>query len=171
MVIRFLIEAPKLFWRFIFLIVMIDINKAAIIESCLLKTANRIQEIQAAIDGANDAIVNDTKSSMGDKYETSREMAQQELSRLQQQLNQALQDQEILTNLPDQASTVVGLGSLVITNQFNYLLASSIGPVKEGEYTVMVVSKQSPIGALLFGKGISDEITFQGKSIKILAIQ
>ncbi len=150
---------------------MIDINKAAIIESCLLKTANRIQEIQAAIDGANDAIVNDTKSSMGDKYETSREMAQQELSRLQQQLNQALQDQEILTNLPDQASTVVGLGSLVITNQFNYLLASSIGPVKEGEYTVMVVSKQSPIGALLFGKGISDEITFQGKSIKILAIQ
>lgn len=150
---------------------MMDIDKTAIIESCLLKTANRIQEIQAAIDGANDAIVNDTKSSMGDKYETSREMAQQELSRLQQQLNQALQDQEILTNLPDQASSVVGLGSLVITNQFNYLLASSIGPVKLGEHTVMVVSKQSPIGALLFGKGISDEITFQGKLIKILAIQ
>ena len=30
---------------------------------------------------------NDTKSSMGDKYETSREMMQQEITRIQNQLN------------------------------------------------------------------------------------
>ena len=150
---------------------MIDIDKTAIIESCLLKTANRIQEIQAAIDGANDAIVNDTKSSMGDKYETSREMAQQELSRLQQQLNQALQDQEILTNLPDQASSVVGLGkfgdyeSIQLPLSKFHRTSETWGAHRDGGVQAIADWR------FIVWKGILDEITFQGKSIKILAIQ
>jgi len=143
------------------------IDKKEIVELCLEKTQKRVNEIQVAIDAANDAIVNDTKSSMGDKYETSREMAQQELSRLQSQLNQANRDLDILINLPDSTNAIVGMGSLVITNQFNYLLATSIGPLKVGSETVMVVSKQSPIGEALFGKKVLDEVQFNGKTFQI----
>ncbi|WP_312139306.1 hypothetical protein [Sphingobacterium sp.] len=143
------------------------IDKKEIVELCLEKTQKRVDEIQVAIDAANDAIINDTKSSMGDKYETSREMAQQELSRLQSQLNQANRDLDILINLPESTNAIVGMGSLVITNQFNYLLATSIGPLKVGSETVMVVSKQSPIGEALFGKKVLDEVQFNGKTFQI----
>ncbi len=143
------------------------IDKKEIVELCLEKTQKRVNEIQVAIDAANDAIVNDTKSSMGDKYETSREMAQQELSRLQSQLNQANRDLDTLINLPESTHAIVGMGSLVITNQFNYLLATSIGPLKVGSETVMVVSKQSPIGEALFGKKVLDEVQFNGKTFQI----
>ena len=36
---------------------------------------------------------NDTKSSMGDKYETGREMLQQEINNIQRQLNEVLNQQ------------------------------------------------------------------------------
>lgn len=143
------------------------IDKKEIVELCLEKTQTRVNEIQVAIDAANDAIINDTKSSMGDKYETSREMAQQELSRLQSQLNQANRDLDILINLPESTNALVGMGSLVMTDQFNYLIATSIGPLKVGDETVMVVSKQSPIGEALFGKKNNDEVNFNGKAFKI----
>ena len=42
---------------------------------------------------------NDTKSSMGDKYETSREMMQQEITRIQNQLNEVLIQQEIFSKI------------------------------------------------------------------------
>lgn len=143
------------------------IDKKEIVELCLEKTQTRVDEIQVAIDAANDAIINDTKSSMGDKYETSREMAQQELSRLQSQLNQANRDLDILINLPESTNALVGMGSLVMTDQFNYLIATSIGPLKVGTETVMVVSKQSPIGETLFGKQVHDVVNFNGKTFKI----
>lgn len=143
------------------------IDKKEIVELCLEKTQTRVDEIQVAIDAANDAIINDTKSSMGDKYETSREMAQQELSRLQNQLNEANRDLDILINLPESTNALVGMGSLVMTDQFNYLIATSIGPLKVGTETVMVVSKQSPIGETLFGKKAHDEVNFNGKTFKI----
>ncbi|MGN0021244.1 MAG: hypothetical protein ACI35Z_10640 [Sphingobacterium hotanense] len=143
------------------------IDKKEIVELCLKKTQTRVDEIQVAIDAANDAIINDTKSSMGDKYETSREMAQQELSRLQSQLNQANRDLDILINLPESTNALVGMGSLVMTDQFNYLIATSIGPLKVGTETVMVVSKQSPIGETLFGKQVHDVVNFNGKTVKI----
>lgn len=144
------------------------IDKEVWIKEAIQKTVSRINDISAAMDTANDSLVNDTKSSMGDKYETSREMAQQELSRLQQQWKQAQQDLDTLQHLPLEPLKLVGLGSLVVTNQFNYLLSISIGPMKIDQETVMVISKESPIGKLLIGKKIGDTLTFNGKEIKIM---
>ncbi len=143
------------------------IEKEVWIREAIQKTQSRISDISAAMDTANDSLVNDTKSSMGDKYETSREMAQQELSRLQQQWKQAQQDLDTLHNLPIEPLKLVGLGSLVVTNQFHYLLSISIGPMKIDQETVMVISKESPIGKLLLGKKVGDSLTFNGKEIKI----
>ena len=143
------------------------IDKSRWIQEITLRTEARLKEILAAMDLANDSLVNDTKSSMGDKYETSREMAQQELTRLQQQLKQVENDLAILQLLPTESTNFVALGSLVVTNQFNYLISISIGQVKFEDEVLMVISKESPIGKLLLGKSRGDKIVFNGNEIII----
>ncbi|MGN5954084.1 hypothetical protein ACP6L2_05655 [Sphingobacterium lactis] len=143
------------------------IDKSCWIQEITLRTEARLKEILAAMDLANDSLVNDTKSSMGDKYETSREMAQQELTRLQQQLKQVENDLTILQLLPPESTNIVALGSLVVTNQFNYLISISIGQVKFEDEVLMVISKESPIGKLLLGKSRGDKIVFNGNEIII----
>jgi len=143
------------------------IDKSRWIQEITLRTEARLKEILAAMDLANDSLVNDTKSSMGDKYETSREMAQQELTRLQQQLKQVENDLAILQLLPTESTNIVALGSLVVTNQFNYLISISIGQVKFEDEVLMVISKESPIGKLLLGKSRGDKIVFNGNEIII----
>lgn len=144
------------------------IDKSRWIQEITLRTEARLNEILAAMELANDSLVNDTKSSMGDKYETSREMAQQELTRLQQQLKQVENDLATLQLLATESNNIVALGSLVVTNQFNYLISISIGQVKFEEEVLMVISKESPIGKLLLGKSRGDQITFNGNEINII---
>ncbi|WP_156309169.1 3-oxoacyl-ACP synthase [Sphingobacterium endophyticum] len=144
-----------------------DWNKDEIVELCMEKCLSRMQDIKSAMDTAQDAIMNDTKSSMGDKYETSREMAQQEISRLQHQLSQAELDIEKLKTLNLKPSQTVMVGSVVETSQFDYFIAISIGPLKINDRTIMVVSKESPIGNILMGKQTSNLINFNGKTLSI----
>ncbi len=144
-----------------------DWNKEELVELCMEKCLSRLQNIQSAMETAQDAIINDTKSSMGDKYETSREMAQQEISRLQHQLSQAQLDIEKLKSLNLKPSQTVLVGSIIETSQFDYFIAISIGPLKINDRTIMVVSKESPIGNILMGKQTSDMINFNGKSLTI----
>ncbi len=147
-----------------------DWNKEEVVGYCLEKCRNRVQEIQSAMDSAQDAILNDTKSSMGDKYETSREMAQQEISRLQNQLKQAEIDLDKINYLDLNSSELVRMGSIVQTDQFDYFIAISIGAVKIKEKTIMIISKESPIGNLLFGKKENETVQFNNKTITIQKI-
>ena len=54
-----------------------------------LRTTTQLEAAQLAINEAQKASNDDTKSSAGDKYETGREMAQQETNRNLAQLNEA----------------------------------------------------------------------------------
>src|SRR5690606_34605032 len=144
-----------------------DWNKEEVVGYCLEKCKNRVEEIKSAMDSAQDAILNDTKSSMGDKYETSREMAQQEISRLQNQLKQAEMDLEKINGLDLNPSELVRMGSIVQTDQFDYFMAISVGAVKIKDKTLMVISKESPIGKSLFGKKVKESIQFNNKTITI----
>jgi hypothetical protein len=72
---------------------------------------------------------NDTKSSMGDKYETSREMLQQEINNLQIQLNEHLKSQKILKNINPNPHKVVSLGSWVETDKGKFFIAISLGEI------------------------------------------
>ena len=59
------------------------------------KLSEKIQTFEKLI-AETRASNNDTKSSMGDKYETGREMLQQEINNLQVQLNEVLKQQDFL---------------------------------------------------------------------------
>lgn len=62
-------------------------KKLEILETVRDKVLEKIEYLDRLISETR-ASSNDTKSSMGDKYETGREMLQQEINKLQTQLNE-----------------------------------------------------------------------------------
>ena len=61
--------------------------KKKLYDLCIAYVQGRMDEAKLAIDEAQKASNDDTKSSAGDKYETGREMMQQETDRNMAQLN------------------------------------------------------------------------------------
>jgi len=139
-----------------------DIKKS-VLEVALQRTNERIAMIESALETARDSSNDDTKSSAGDKYETSREMIQQDINRYQGQLLEANKDLLQLTNnataIAD-ATDFVKLGSLVKTNVGLYFIATSIGALKIGDMNVFAISPVSPIGQLLMSKKTGESFLF-----------
>ena len=105
---------------------------------------------------------------MGDKYETSREMAQAEWNKLQERKGQiALQIhqlQQIQTESPHQ---MVAQGSLVITPTLQLLFAIPFGNFTFNGETWMCVSLQSPIGQAFSGKKTGEVVHFNQTTFPI----
>lgn len=147
--------------------------KGEVLDIALKRTRERITMIESALETARDSSNDDTKSSAGDKYETSREMIQQDINRYQKQLAEANKDLQQLVNIEsiiDDATDVARVGSLVQTNVALYLIATSIGAVKIGDSNIFVISPASPIGQLLIGKKIGNSFVFNNVNQKVIAI-
>lgn len=144
-------------------------NREDILEACFGYVQGRIKEITVAIDSANNSLSEDTKSSAGDKYETSREMIQQDLSRFQQQLSLANEDLQSLERIKhsNKTSSMLSIGSLVeVNNSGWYFIAVSIGRLPTYP-NVYVISPKSPIGKLFLGKTVGDKVAFNNQSFII----
>ncbi|HEY5327277.1 MAG TPA: 3-oxoacyl-ACP synthase, partial [Mucilaginibacter sp.] len=109
---------------------MSDLKKE-LYSQCLNYVQERMEAAQQAIDEAQRASNDDTKSSAGDKYETGREMMQQETNRNIGQLTEANKLKIALNKInPDAITDKAGAGSLVITNNGNFYVAVSAGILK-----------------------------------------
>lgn len=128
--------------------------------------ADKINYLEHLIDDLR-ASNTETKSSMGDKYETSREMLQQEITRIQNQLNEVLMQQESFLKIGVKESQIIVDGSYIETSLGNFVIACSLGEIKFENQKIFVLSKQTPLGQLLLGKKIGDVIEMNGKSIII----
>ncbi|MBS3915902.1 MAG: hypothetical protein KG003_15505 [Bacteroidetes bacterium] len=127
--------------------------------------------IQQLIADARAASNNDTKSSMGDKYETTREMMQIEINKLQLQLQECGQMLLALKVIdPEKRSEIAESGALVFTDKINFFIATGIGRVQVENQSWMVVSSSSPIGKSMQGKKVGDLLTTQAFHAKILQI-
>lgn len=129
---------------------------------------DRISVLEIAVTNAQASAASETKSSMGDKYETARAMAQQEADHSRSQLGEAIALKNLLDQCPAKApGETVSTGSIVYTNQHRYFIAIPIGAVQIGEHTFFVISRMSPIGKLLMGKRAGDQFAWQGNPITI----
>ena len=138
--------------------------KKDLYQQCLAFVEARIRPAEQAIISAREAAADDTKSSAGDKYETTREMMQQEISRNQMQLMEARKLKHALSQIsPDKQHDTVSNGSIVITDQGNFYLAISAGQLKRDTETYFAVSPYSPIGKKLLGLKVGDSFEFNGK--------
>ena len=138
---------------------------------CLSFATERINAAKKAIILAQEASVDDTKSSAGDKYETTREMMQQEISRNQAQLHEANKLKIALSALnSDKLHTVVQAGSIVKTNHGNFYISISAGQIKISDQTFFAISPVSPMGKALMNLKKGTEFEFNQKHFKILEI-
>lgn len=138
--------------------------KGILYKLCLNFIEERIQTAETALRQAREASNDDTKSSAGDKYETSREMMQQDIDRNKRLLMDAEENQRLLLSIKDSpASEVTRNGSLVVTDQGIFYLSISAGQLRFEDKTYFAVSSASPIGKMLLGKGKGDKFDFNSR--------
>lgn len=132
------------------------------------KVQQQITLLQSAIQSIEESRNNETKSSVGDKYETGRAMMQQELFRKQEQLQQAIEIKMQLNSLePAISHATIQLGSLVKTTQGYYYISVGLGRIIVDKATYFAISTLSPLGQLLVGKQKGEKIEFRGKKIGV----
>lgn len=131
-------------------------NKHEILQVVQNKLSAKIDNLTRLITETR-AANNDTKSSMGDKYETSREMVQQEINNLQIQLNENLKSLNSLKSINTQPHPIVGLGSLIETENGFFYIAISLGEIRYEDKKVFVISTESPLAKAILGKRQGEE--------------
>ncbi len=142
---------------------MSDLKKE-LYDLCVAHVRRSMDAAELAIQEAQKASNDDTKSSAGDKYETGRAMMQQETNRNLAQLNEANKLMVALNRISTNGTSAIAeLGSVIITNNGNFYLAISAGSLPLAGKTYFAVSPGSPVGLKLNGKKKGDSFTLNSK--------
>ena len=143
-------------------------QKTLLIKELTNTISHKVLTIDNEILGLIGSRDSDTKSSVGDKHETTRAKIQSEIDRLSKQ-KQLLVNQ--LHNLKSIDLTkkhkAVSFGSLVFTNQGIYFISIGIGQYTFDNNSYYVISSESPIGQLLHNKQVGNDFLFRNKVYKI----
>jgi hypothetical protein len=149
-----------------------DILKSALYEACLRFIDARIETAETALAQAQEASNDDTKSSAGDKFETTREMMQQDIFRNKRLLADAQQNLTLLNSLVDvPTAEIVKNGSLVETSQGVFYVSISAGQLTVEGKTAFAISAASPVGQLMLGKRVGETFSFNQKDFEIIDIR
>ncbi|MDX2002571.1 MAG: hypothetical protein SFW35_09060 [Chitinophagales bacterium] len=143
-------------------------DKSEIQQRCLQMATEMVSQAEQSINDLQEALLSETKSSVGDKYETARAMLHEEQAKARQHLQYAtgLLQQITAINL-SQAASRIGLGSLVITSQGNYYISAPLGKLFEEVYAI---SPLSPMAKALWGLKVMDEVPFNGRTVKVISV-
>ena len=144
--------------------------KQLLYQHCTNFVARRTNELTKEINLLQESAGSETKSSMGDKYETGREMITQEINRLSQQLQQLGGMQKVLDQLDLTSAPKVQLGSLVHTSGGIYFLGIPAGKIDLEGRSYFIVSPGSPVGKLLWDKVVGDKVTLGNRQLEVLGV-
>ena len=146
--------------------------KKQVLEKLIYILDNRIEESKIALKAAKDSRDSETKSSVGDKYETGRAMVQIEIGKYQDQLEKSLKLKNAVAQIePEKKSSSVDFGSLVVTNHGKYMVSVGLGVIEVDKEKYFAISLASPLGKELDGKRVGDKLVFQGREIEIVEIK
>ena len=138
--------------------------KIKLYEACLNAIGQRIQTAQTAMQSAEESRNNETKSSVGDKYETGRAMMQNERERNKVQLINAMQLKQALQQIdPGKKYDKVQVGSLLKTNQGYYFVAIGLGKIALENETFYVISPKAPLGIYFMNLVVGSKTVFQNR--------
>lgn len=147
-------------------------SKELVHEACYLLLKEKIEVIKKKTETICHALLSETKSTAGDKHETSRAMLQLEREQSGLKIAQYLSELEILKQIDSQnLNRVVALGSLVYTTHLNFYIAIALGEINVDKKQFYAISLKSPIGSLLLGKQKGDTISFRNQTFTILKIE
>lgn len=121
----------------------------------LSKLSYLMTNLKQAIDSRN----SDTKSSAGDKFETSREMAQIEIQKIETEISKT---QQFFTDLASKAS------QLIITDKGAFLISIPFGKLMVSGTEVFCISKNAPITKHLINTKKNDYFFYNDMKYNII---
>ncbi|TLX70249.1 3-oxoacyl-ACP synthase [Labilibacter sediminis] len=142
--------------------------KAQLLSESIEILNQKIDMLQDVIQSARESRDSDSKSSVGDKYETNRAMMHIEIDKNQALLNTTLKLKNELSKIkPEAENRQVEFGSVVYTSNGNYFTTVALGKLGIEKEVFYAISLASPIGKAMVGKKKGETFTFQNKEITI----
>jgi transcription elongation GreA/GreB family factor len=131
----------------------------------------KINVLKKQADDLQQSIASETKSSVGDKYETSRAMLHLEQEKNNHYLREAQDQRSVLHILEHHTPTQkVTAGSLVKTNKGWFFISGAFGKASLDIGIVMAISSISPLGKSLADHKVGDSIKVLETTYTIEAI-
>jgi transcription elongation GreA/GreB family factor len=146
-------------------------EKEELLRMAISQLMDRINFAGMAMKSAQEAANDEGKSSVGDKYETSRAMGQIDTEMNARQLDEAQRElshlQKIITS---EINEEVIDGSVVETDSQKFFISTGLGlqPYKKSQ--IAFISLSSPLGKILNGKKEGEQISFNGKSYSLKSV-
>lgn len=147
-------------------------NKQSYWTATMNHLTEKIAVIETALKDTQDSANSDTKSSAGDKHETSRAMAHIENERLATQLKVLQIQVETLQKInPTIQGISVNFGSLVFCGELRFFLSVGLGKIKHNRTGFFAIATNSPVGTSLLGKKVGDLIQIGNKKNTITHVE
>jgi hypothetical protein len=142
--------------------------KQRVYSACLELVNEKLKYLNPALDEWTAGAQNDSKSSAGDKHETTRAMMQLEHEKIGRQREEFLRLKKELERIViARYSGEVIKGSLIKTNNGYLFLAIAIGKINIEDIPVTTLSPQSPLGQKLAGKREGSTVEMNGLIFRI----
>jgi transcription elongation GreA/GreB family factor len=150
---------------------MTSIKKLSIHNVALELVREKITMLKTLLEDNREGLVSDTKSTAGDKHETSRAMGHLEQEKLNAQFLEAEKLLSLLSSIDlERKIEKVQMGSIIETTMGSFYLSVGLGQIKVENETIYCISPQSPIGSILLSKEKGDNINWQNTTIQILNV-
>lgn len=144
------------------------INKEVLLASCHEVIDQKLFLAKQTMEMAQESANEENKSSVGDKYETGRAMAQQERDKAAVQLTELNKLKRILHTIDAKEENLkVEPGALVTTNQGLFYIATSVGQIDIDNEKVFVISPISPLVQAMLGRAKGDEVELNSRKFII----
>ncbi|MCM4160127.1 transcription elongation factor [Antarcticibacterium flavum] len=145
--------------------------KSKLIKASVEYVESRIGRFNETMRELEEALKPESRSCMGDKYETSRAMLHLEFEKVSGQMEQFNTLRKTASLIDKQpVLSKVGFGSVVKTTTSNYFIAIPAGEIKVEEESFYVVGVNSPVARELMGKEEGDAFNINGKTSTIKKI-
>ena len=128
----------------------------------------RISEIDKDIKAAITDRNNDSKSTAGDKHETSRALAEIEINKLKLQMSMSQKSLELLNKIDaSKKSQQVAFGAIVECQNANYFISIGLGKIEYQNQSIYCISLASDLGKTMATKQKGESFTFNTNTITI----
>ncbi|MEM9896309.1 MAG: hypothetical protein AAF789_08060 [Bacteroidota bacterium] len=147
---------------------MMNPSKDHLLEAARDHLEKTEKELRREMKEIQNSETNETKSSMGDKYETGRELIMQEKSKLAERL-QSVNDHRRALNIIDASKKCLQIaeGAVFELNKKIYFISAPLGELYVDGRSVFYLSMRAPLLKELSGKKQGDEIFFNREKMKI----
>lgn len=141
--------------------------KAGVIEQCKKEVLEKMMLCENLLSDLKKDISNETKSSAGDKFETSREMMQQEREKAEAQIQRLNKSLYFLESISGEKSSKVESGAMIRSGNLLLFFVPGFNNLEFEDKKIYTAAINSPIGQALKALSLNEKVIFNGKTYRI----